>query len=118
MRGSVMSGALTIWQGEAGLEHGLEADAVVEHRRHLLAAEGAPLLGGEVQAESVDREEVVGDELAVADVTGDLGVGLDHSLERRTVEALDAVGHCSGGHGHDPKPTKGRFQWHGTNVTR
>ena len=43
------------------------------------------------------REELVGEDLAVADLAGDVGVGLDDPLERGGREALDALVHGAGG---------------------
>ncbi|MEZ5203239.1 MAG: hypothetical protein R2701_02305 [Acidimicrobiales bacterium] len=84
---------------EAGLEDRLEADAGVEHRRHLLAAEDGPLLRGEVEVEPGHREQLVGDHLAWAHLARQVDIGLHHPTQRRSVQALDALhdgGSCHG----------------------
>ena len=81
---------------EPGREHGFEADAVGRDRRDLLARQRRPLLGGEVEVEAGDRQQLVGQDLARPDRAGDGLVGLDHPLQRERGEPLDPRSSVSG----------------------
>ena len=102
--------------GEARHQNRLEEDAEPHDRGQLLAGEGDALVGREVEVEAVDREQLVGEYLALCEAAGDLDVGLDDPAARRSVEPLDpgvVVGVGNGGrrsHGHDSKENEGMTQ--------
>ena len=74
---------------EPGGEHGLEAHAVRGDRRDLLPRERGALVGREVQPQSGDREQLVGQDLAGPELARQQLVRLDHPLQRESGEPLD-----------------------------
>ena len=89
---------------EPGHEHGLEQDPEPHDRRQFLAGQDGPLLGGELESEPGDGQELVGDHLVLGQAAGDLDVGLDDPPEGGGVEPLDpgrvfGVGVEAGGRG-------------------
>ena len=91
-------------EGEAGHEHGLEAQADVDHRGGLLAREHGPLLGRELLqlGEAGQRQQLVGEDLAVAEGAGEVDVGVDHPPQGGGVELLDPAGRRIVEGGGDP----------------
>ena len=87
---------------ESSHQDRLEADAGVHDGCELLPGQGALLLVGEPVEELGDvgqGEELVGEDLAVADLAGDVGVGLHDALQGGGREALDALLDGPGGLG-------------------
>ena len=79
---------------ESSHQDRFEADAGVHDGGELLPGEGALLLVAELVEELGEvgqGEELVGQDLAVADGAGDLGVGLHDALQRGGGEALYAL---------------------------
>ena len=89
IRGSVRSLGPGDLQGEPGLEHGLEDHAGGGDRPDLLAGEPGLLVGGEVEVEPGHAQQLVGEDLAGADVAGEVGVGFDDPLGRCGGQAVD-----------------------------
>ncbi len=81
---------------ESSHQDRLEADAGVDDGGELLAREDLLLLVGQAVEELRDvrqAEDLVGEDLAVADLAGDVDVGLDDPLEGGRREAVDPLVH-------------------------